>query len=64
MKYKAKFMFHIPSDMYKGIRDKIHNHNIYLIKEYNRDVVYRDRKHIKALIDKHTPDKKTRIEIT
>ena len=58
MKYKAKFMFDISSETHKDICDKIHNNNIFLMKEYNREEVHRDRRYIKALIDKHTPDQK------
>ena len=58
MKHKAKFIFDLSSDMYKGLSGKIQKHNSFLVKEYNHEVSHNDRQYIKALIDKHTHDKR------
>ena len=59
MKHKAKFIFDLSSDMYKGLNDEIQKHNaFFLVKEYNHEVPHNDRQYIKALIDKHTHDKR------
>ena len=58
MKHKAKFMFDISSDMHEDIRNKIKNHNIFLMKKYNHEVAHGERQYINDLIHKHTPDKR------
>ena len=58
MKHKAKFMFDISSDMHEDIRNKIKNHNDFLMKKYNHEVAHGERQYINDLIHKHTPDKR------
>ena len=44
MKHKAKFIFDLSSDMYKGLNDEIQKHNaFFLVKEYKHEVPHNDR---------------------
>ena len=58
MKYNAKFMFDISSDMYKDIRHKIKSHNKFLKEKYNHEVAHGECQYVNDLIYKHTPDKR------